>query len=223
MQTEVEFRFRVDPAAASSFLSGMRFLKEEKQRDVYLDTADGRLFRMGVFIRERDGSTVDFKFNLEDRENRHEHCEEHSFAMPFAQHDASRFSGVCARLGLAMPSSFRLEDFKSFNRFGDFIIIEKTRRKYHDGEFTFCLDDVRGFGTFLEIESMAAAGIDLEDLKRRMAERVGALRPEFLPTGYIELFVKEKDPELYKKGRYLLKEDRVIDGGAGNNIKGIHI
>lgn len=208
MHTEVEFRFKVDPAAAKGFLSGMRFLKEERQKDVYLDTADGMLFRMGVFLRERNGGTVDFKFNLEDPENRHEHCEEHSFALPFGQHDAERFSGVCARLGLAMPSRFHLDEFKKINGLGDFVIIDKNRRKYHDGEFTFCLDDVSGFGTFLEIESMARESVDLDALKRRMIWRVSDLRPEFLPTGYIELFVKQKDPELYKKGKYLLKVDR---------------
>jgi hypothetical protein len=55
---------------------------------------------------------------------------------------------------------------------------------------------------------MASQDSNLEGLKKRMIERARGFNPKFLPTGYIELFVKKKDPNLYKQGRYLLHEDK---------------
>jgi adenylate cyclase class IV len=207
--TEVEFRFPLrDEKHARDFLSELQFIRKASQKDVYLDTESGGLFRRGIFLRERNGRTLDFKFNLEDVENRHEDCDEHSFSLPLSGKDAAGLANVCVKLGLRIPSAMDLDDFKRINGLREFVIIDKVREKFTDGEFTYCLDNVRGFGPFLEIESMAAQGADLESLKRRMMEKVSAFSPQFMPTGYIELFVRQRDFNLYMKGRYLFEEDK---------------
>ena len=206
---EVEFRFAVDDENETrGFLDGLEFLGRTRQKDVYFDTRSGEFFKRGVFIRTRNGKTLEFKFNLEDAENRHEDCEEHSFPLPMPADVLERLGKVCKRLGLDAPDVPDAERLMQMNGLGEFVTIDKTRERFREGEFVFCLDDVKGMGKFLEIESMAQQGIDLDGLKKRMAERVKIFRPRFLPTGYIELFVRRKDFDLYKQGRYLLEEDR---------------
>lgn len=206
---EVEFRFRVDDGdKVRDFLSRLEFLGRIQQKDTYFDTESRDLFKRGIFIRSRNGESLDFKFNLEDAENKHEDCDEHSFPLPMPEDDLERLNGVCRRLGMETTDAADLERFIEINKLKEFIIIEKTRARFKDDEFLFCLDDVRGFGRFLEIEAMTTPGSDLEGLKKRMAERVRALNPRFLPVGYIELFVKEREPNLYRQGRFLLHEDR---------------
>lgn len=206
---EVEFRFRVsDERKAREFLDGLEFIRRFKQRDVYFDTASGDMFKRGIFIRARDGRTLDFKFNLEDVENRHEDCDEHSFALPLSDSDAGRLGRLCRGIGIRAPPVISIPGLLMTNDLQEFVVIEKVREKFSDGDFTYTLDDVKGFGLFLEIEAMAMEGSDLEELKRRMVERIRGLNPKFLPTGYVELFVKKLDPGLYKQGRYLLDEDK---------------
>ena len=206
---EVEFRFEVtDEKRADDFLSKLTFVKKSHQRDIYFDTDAGDLFKRGIFLRTRNGKTLDFKFNLEDNENKHEDCDEHSFVLPLSEDDWQRLASVCKRLGLKIPKVIELERILESNKLKEFVVIDKVRKEFSDGEFTFCFDDVKNFGKFLEIEAMAAKGADLDGLKRRMVERVRALNPKFLPTGYIELFVKKKDFNLYKQGRFILHEDK---------------
>jgi len=206
---EVEFRFEVkDENKIRDFMNKLVFLGKTQQRDVYFDTESGDLFKRGVFIRTRNGKSLDFKFNLEDMENKHEDCDEHSFSLPISEDDLEKMNKVCNRLGLESLNVASLERLIEINSLKEFIIIDKKREKFKDGEFVFCLDDIRGFGKFLEIESMASQDSNLEELKRRMIERVKIFNPKFLPTGYVELFVKRKDFNLYKQGRYLLDEDK---------------
>lgn len=206
---EVEFRFEIhDESKVREFLNRLTFLSKIQQKDIYFDTESGDLFKRGIFIRSRNGKSLDFKFNLEDLENKHEHCDEHSFSLPISEKDLESLNIVCDRLGLESLNVANLEKFMGNNKLKEFVIIDKTREKFKDDDFVFCLDDVNGFGKFLEIESMALQDSDLEELKRRMIERVKIFNPKFLPTGYIELFVKRKDFNLYKQGRYLIDEDK---------------
>lgn len=206
---EVEFRFQIaDEGLVEDFLSKLVFVKKSSQRDVYFDTDAGDLFKRGIFIRTRNGKTLDFKFNLGDEENKHEHCDEHSFSLPLLGSDREGLAGVCKRLGLRIPEADGLEKLLEANGLREFVVIDKVRKEFRDSEFTFCFDDVKGLGKFLEIEAMTAEDADLDGLKSRMVERVRTLNPRFLPTGYIELFVKKKDFNLYKQGRFILHEDK---------------
>ena len=206
---EVEFRFRVtEKKKAREFLESLEFIKRSRQKDVYFDTASGDMFKRGIFIRARDGRTLDFKFNLKDVENKHEHCDEHSFALPLSGNDAGRLVGVCERLGIRAPPVISMPGLLKTNDLQEFVVIDKVREKFRDEDFSYTLDYVKGFGLFLEIEAMAMEDSDLEELKRKMLEKIRGLNPSFMPTGYVELFVKKLNPGLYKQGRYLLDEDK---------------
>jgi adenylate cyclase class IV len=206
---EVEFRFQVtNESEVRDFLNRLTFLKRISQNDVYYDTESGDFFKRGIFMRSRNGKALDFKFNLEDEENKHEDCNERSFPLPISGSDLDGLKKVCDLLGLKAPDAADMEEFMRINSLREFVVIDKVREEFSDDEFVFCLDDVKGFGKFLEIEAMASPGSDLKEIKERMIKRVSVFNPKFLPTGYIELVVKKKNLDLYKQGRYLLEEDK---------------
>jgi adenylate cyclase class IV len=203
---EVEFRFRIDDEKrARDFLKMLEFLGKARQKDIYLDTESREMYKRGIFIRTRNGKRLDFKFNLED--DAHEDCDEHTFSLPLSPEDGERLGAVCRTLGLRVPKAISMEGFLKANGMHEFVVIDKVREKFRDDEFTYSFDSVKGFGIFLEIESMAESGTDLASLKERMKERVRPLDPKFIPTGYIELFVREIDHDLYRQGRFLFDED----------------
>ncbi|MBU0899075.1 MAG: CYTH domain-containing protein [Nanoarchaeota archaeon] len=205
---EVEFRFKVeDEEKINNFLKRLTFVKRKTQNDIYFDTPLGDFYKKGIFMRNRNNKSLDFKFNLEDIENKHEECEEFSFSLPISENDLEKINRVCKIIGLESLMTANLEDFLKTNNLKELVIIDKTRDVYRDGIFSFCLDDIKGFGKFLEIETMLDDDKNLESLKKTMLQKISTLNPKLLPIGYIELFIKEKDFNLYKQGRFLLEED----------------
>ncbi len=215
---EVEFKFQVlDENEVLEFLKKLEFVSEKRGMDVYLDTAEGNLFKKGIFVRIRDGESLDFKYNLE--QNWHEHCDEHSFILPL-----ENISGVndnCKILGLVEVKK-DLEEFKVKNNLMESVVIDKKRKKFKDEEFEYCLDFIEGLGLFLEIEAEGTEkseisgtaqggkeGEDLEAVKARMKEKLKDLKLKIITTGYVELYWRKHNFDLYKQGRYLLEEDKV--------------
>lgn len=203
---EIELKFQVlDENQVFDFLKNLEFVSEKRMVDVYLDTAEGDLFKRGIFVRVRDGRKLDFKYNLEE-DDRHEHCNEHSFILPLK--DVPGVNKNCKILGLCEIEG-SLEEFKLKNKLVESVIVDKVRKKFKDDEFEYCLDLVRGMGLFLEIEAEGREGDDLEAVKTRMREKLKGLALKKITTGYNEIYWRKHNFDLYKQGRYLLEEDKV--------------
>jgi adenylate cyclase class IV len=206
---EVELKFQVlDETQIIKFLKDLKFLSRKRIVDVYLDTENADLYKKGFFIRIRDNRTLDFKYNLEDLENKHEHCEEHSFSLPLTTSSLGSINKVCNALGLLGITKPDLEELKSKNNFLDSMVIDKVRERYEDENFGFCFDDVKGMGKFLEVETHADSDKGLEEIKDRMRERIKNLKLKLITTGYNELYWRKHNPEFYKQGKYHLEEDK---------------
>jgi predicted adenylyl cyclase CyaB len=208
---EVELKLQIlDEAQVKNFLKDLSFISEKRVVDTYLDTKDANLFKKGFFVRIRDNKTLDFKYNLEDIENKHEHCEEHSFSLPLTIDSLDSLNRVCKILGLAEIKNPDLEELLTENSFINFMIIDKTRKTYKDEDFVFCFDVVKGMGKFLEIEAHANIGDDLEKIKNKMREKIKNLKLKSITIGYGELYWKKHNAEIYKQGKYLLEEDKHV-------------
>ena len=206
---EIELKFQIlDEQQAIDFLEKLSFINEKRIVDTYLDTKDARLYKKGFFIRIRDSKTLDFKYNLEDVENKHEHCEEHSFSLPLTADSLDSINRVCSILGLIEIKNPDLEKLKTENNFINSVIINKTRKIYKDEDFVFCFDDVKGMGKFLEIEAHASNQDNLEKIKNKMRDKIKNLKLKLITTGYNELYWKKHNPEIYKQGKYHLEEDK---------------
>jgi adenylate cyclase class IV len=84
-----------------------------------------------------------------------------------------------------------------------------VRASYTYDLFTIAIDEVKDLGTFLEIELMAEKSDDLEEVKNRMRLALAGLKLKPLRLGYCSQVVKKQNFECYRRGRYVLPEDRI--------------
>ncbi len=210
MSIEIELKFQIlDETQIKEFLKNLDFISRKRIVDIYLDTKDADLYKKGFFIRIRDNKTLDFKFNLEDLEKKHEHCEEHSFSLPLTSNSLEKINKVCKVLDLIGIMNPSLEELKTKNNFIDSMVIDKIRQRYKDENFGFCFDDVKNMGKFLEIEAHVSNEKNIEKIKNRMREKIKNLKLKLITTGYNELYWKKHNPEIYKQGKYHLEEDKI--------------
>ena len=206
---EVELKFQVlDESEIRKFIKNLKFITRKRIVDKYLDTENADLYKKGLFIRIRDDKTLDFKYNLEDTECKHEHCEEHSFLLPLTLDSLDSVNKIFKVLNLNTVTNPSIDEIMNRNEFIVSITNDKTREIYRDEKFEFCIDDIENLGKFIEIEIHAAKEDNLEEIKTLMRERVRGLKLKLITTGYNELYWKRHDPEIYKQGKYHLEEDR---------------
>jgi adenylate cyclase class IV len=206
---EVELKFQIlDEIQVREFIKNLKFISRRKIVDKYLDTKNADLYKKGLFIRIRDDNNMDFKYNLEDTECKHEHCEEHSFSLPLTIDSLVSINKICRVLSLNNIMNPNIEEFMTRNNLIVSITNDKIREVYRDEKFEFCLDDVKGLGKFIEIEMHAAKEDDLEKIKDAMRERIRGLKIKLITTGYNELYWKKNNSDIYRQGKYHLEEDK---------------
>lgn len=206
---EIELKFQIlDESKVRDFLKNLKLIDKRRIVDFYLDTKNADLYKKGFFIRIRDNKILDFKYNLDDIESKHEHCEEHSFPLPIRIDSLDTINRICKILRLVEIATPDLDEFRANNNFIDSVIIDKTREKYKDENFEFCFDNVKDIGKFLEVETHATTKDVLETIKNKMRERINGLKLKLITTGYNELYWKKHNIEIYKQGKYHLEEDK---------------
>jgi len=217
---EVEIKYQVlDPEKLISVFP--KLPKGKINIDIYLDTKEGYFFQKGIFIRIRDNQKLDFKFNFEDGgigKYDHTHCDEYSYLLPLKETDKESFQEVCEILKL-IPFSKSLEDFISSNKLCELVIVEKERTTFPQNNFQITIDKLKNIGTFIEIEkdieiqenvSKKEEKEILDKIKSDIRNFVSSLglNVKEIKIGYCEIALKQKDYKLYKKGQYVLEEDR---------------
>ena len=154
--TEIEKRYQVTNLDLSLLLDKCTFQSEKRVVDVYLDTPDAAHYRNGVFIRIRDGKTIDVKFNPEHVQGGqgtdHVSCAEYSFTEPLSENDTDKFQALTKLVGLSQPNGATFQDFIAHNNLQEFLTLDKIRKTYTHENLTVVVDNVADFGTFLEVE-----------------------------------------------------------------------
>lgn len=217
---EVEFKFEVLHPEKVRFLEELEFRGEKTVNDIYLDTKNADLFRRGIFVRIRNGKTLDFKFNPEQfdakpGEGIHEHCMEYNFSLPLQKNDLPKLNEVLGDLELLPISVADLDSLRKQNQWIDSQVFNKTRKKYAKPPFEYCLDEVENFGTFLEIEATTQDRREAEKLKEKIREDAQKLDLKLITTGYNELWWRKNDHDIYRQGKFLLEEDKPFYGVSG--------
>ena len=185
--------------------------QEKTQVDIYYDTPKYDLIKAGNFLRIRDDKKLDFKTNLDDAT--HLYCKETSFLIKEIEQKQKEINNVLRVIGL--PSDQSYNNFDSFIQINEFIVlapIKKIRKTYKVEEnFTVYIDEVENMGLFLEAEYV----IEAEDISPEEAQTHKKRMNEFLLTnniisnddeavniGYVELYLKEHNREVYEMGLY---------------------
>lgn len=209
---EFEIKARADDQEALAALlpATMPALEKTSQLDVYYDTSGRSLYERGMFLRVRNMKILELKAAPVSAGTDHFWCGE----LPAqVENDPTGIGAIAAAIGAQMNRErVRCEtmpDLIQAFALEVFVEIRKTRVTYHLDDADIAVDDVQGLGRFIEIEVYDSAK---RDYYRDLAATVGLIH---LPVGYVELLLREKEPATYRRGRYLLAEDRSVDVNRG--------
>lgn len=213
MSIEIELRYEVlKPEELILFLAPFKQLYHTRDRDIYFDTYEAKLYQRGIFIRIRNNKKLEIKFNracLEDPSLAiQDYCEEHSFSLPLQENVLSKLNALLISLGLKAAVYADIENLKAENNFIEHYVLDKVRTAYSYESFTVSVDKVAELGTFLEIELMADTVDNLEGVKKAMKSLLLKLSLQPLKTGYGTLLLRKKNFEQYLLGRFILEEDK---------------
>lgn len=175
------------------------------QEDVYFDTIDKKLYKLGIFIRSRNGEIVEIKFNPNNEDSSHLDCEETRFELPLSQSGVSALKSFLDQFVTFDPDTIDQENIQTILQslgLYKFVTISKRRKIYSKPGVEFCIDSVENLGEFIEIES-----ID-QDLSKKYQDWANSEGIKIIPVGYVELYLRKHDFPTYITGRYILDEDR---------------
>lgn len=182
-------------------LSGY-FIEEPRKRilDIYYDNIDYDLLHTGIFIRQR-GKRIDIKYLISQED--HCVCNEYNVDLDCFHQGNRELLDILAKLNLKF-SGTNFESFLEENNLCILLKIDKTRKKFKEGNVTVCLDEVQGLGRFIEIEStfpelkdIQTAKSALQEIVKQKVEFQGEYHEEH--TGYVELYLKGNNPAAYKR------------------------
>ena len=203
--TSLSIELKFDLCSARSDLplrSPAKYLGTVHERDVYYDVA-GRfdLLRSGCFLRVRNNSALEFKFDG-SQPTSHEYCYETTFGLPLCRQDLTPLSQTLSRCGLRAAADLNsIDEILEKNDLSVLVVISKVREIFKLHEFKICRDAVEDLGQFLEIEfDTSDLNCDVKAVTRRMQEMISDPDLPIVRTGYVELLLARARPELLSSG-----------------------
>lgn len=219
--TEFETKFQLaggmDAAQLAAYLN-ITWSGEKHQRDEYYDTRDAALFVRGIFLRVRESSRFQIKFNEDDlasgMSSGHTRCTEIDCPLEFSDADTQELAIVLTKLGLQYKHERRCFDVFAKNNLDEVLVIDKVRQRADVPGGRFYFDAVDGLGTYLEVEmdhAEAAGGIMAAYFDQlRLLVNDGVLIP--IDTGYNALYWRNRNFDVYMRCPYVMAKDRKAVG-----------
>jgi len=128
---EIEKKYHVLEADLGALLAKFDYVSEKQVVDEYFDTADGKFYRDGIFIRIRNQKTLDVKFNPAHLGRRnvtdHVSCSEYSFCEPFHDDDFNTFEELGRLIGTANPAGQTFASFLEPNQLVPLLYLSKFK------------------------------------------------------------------------------------------------
>ncbi|MCE2715795.1 MAG: CYTH domain-containing protein [Pseudomonadota bacterium] len=208
---EIEKRFYV-LEDLKDFLVSKKFTSSKVISDEYLDTPDGLFYQDGIYIRVRNGKSLDFKFNPEHLGSHNVEygasCHEYNIELPFESSTISIIETLQKIISIKCPHPYTFEEFLRANNLQSLMVLQKIRDIYEDETFIVAVDKFSDLGTFVEFEAKKFMSSD-SFFKELVAITKGLhLKP--LNSGYFELRLREINESLYLKGKYLIDEEEKV-------------
>lgn len=209
MMIEIEKKYRVlDRGQIEAFLKPLTSVSTGHLVDMYYDTPEGSYYQRGIFIRTRNNKTLDIKFNPEhlkgDKGKDHVVCSEYNFEIPLRSCSTQLFQDLVEMIGIKQPSVCSLEAFFLENDLAPLVTIDKSRKTYQNERCMIALDELDGFGAFIEFEAIDGTQ-NVQDFIEYVNELTNGLSLEPIASGYVEFALRQTNEALYKKGKYLLE------------------
>ena len=206
MIQEYEIKSEITPAQVNTICKNYSTDNEFYQIDEYFDTKEGSLFETGVFVRVRDNNTLDIKYNPNFLDTSHTVCNEYSYSGSLTPRNKQEIYDLLRDISLlpeVKSEHDKIRDFLMEIGLTSFVTINKKRRKILlDSKIDCVIDEIKGIGTFVELE------VNTEDLLPLLKKWIDNLNLKNIPIGYVELWLKKHDIETYLRGRYILEDDK---------------
>jgi adenylate cyclase class IV len=210
---EIEKKYQLLSADIHELAEKLSYAGEKQVVDNYFDTLDGQFYQDGIFIRIRNQSSLDVKFNPDHlgKSNISEYasCHEYSFREPFQESDDLLFKNLGSLTRLCSPAGASFQSFLDANNLYPLLVIDKMRQTYTNELYTVVVDRVKNLGIFMEVEYSGPQdhGLPLKQILAGIDALVKELPAKPLSTGCFEMILRQKNFELYKKGKYLLEKN----------------
>lgn len=212
---EIEKKYQVNGASLDDLLAHFEYVGEKRVVDEYVDTAEGEWYQRGIFIRIRNGGSLDIKFNPDhlDKTDATDHvaCHEYNFREPFGEGEAEQLRILKNLIGLEIEGVDSFATLLERNQLESLMVIDKSRKTYGNEDFVAVIDNIQGLGIFLEIEYTGPEGRSLESVLEEIDRLMKAVPATPLNSGSFEMILREQNYELYRKGKYLLADDLEAD------------
>jgi len=211
---EIEKKYQLLCTDICELTKKLSYAGEHRVVDDYFDTIDGQFYQDGVFIRIRNQSSLDIKFNPDHlgKSNVSEHvsCHEYSFREPFQETDSPLFKSLESLINFRLPTGVSFQSFLDANNLRPFIAIDKIRQTYTNELYNVVVDHIKNLGVFMEVEYSGPQDEDLqlEGILAGIDTLMKDIPATPLSTGCFEMILRQENFDLYKKGKYLLEGDR---------------
>ncbi len=197
---EYEIKSEATDTVVKELTDGLALESESIVADVYYDVPEFKLFRVGAFLRLRNGSVFETKYNEDLADSRHLSCKEGVYPTPLSDQSVKaldEFLGTFANIAPLTGAG----DYLKSRHLQPIVTLVKRRRNYIRNDVTISVDHVDDLGLFIELEATGPESISsVSDLASQYHLRN-------CPVGYVEMYLRKHNHGLYKQGRYLLAED----------------
>ena len=190
---EYEIKFIGNRINHSKFVDGLSYVGTKHQNDTYYDTPNFTLFLNAVFLRCRNKKIIDIKYNFDQSDKTHLFCNENSFTLPLSEEAKNGLDIFLSQLIQPIQSS---DDLLKNYQLEEFVAINKSRDIYQGKDIEVSFDTIDNLGEFIEIEARTEKGID--DINNLIHKE----KIQRIQIGYVELYLKQHNYELYQKGKY---------------------
>lgn len=206
---EVELKYKVSSSTQMSIRQKLQDVSAptiSNNTDIYYDTQQFDLLQQAVFVRLRNSSQLEFKFN-EQAQKAHVQSIERTFPLSIMLHQ-DKAQAMNALFRRFLPDWHDVHNVKAAldeNALIELARIRKQREVYRDKDIAIMLDNVEGIGRFLEIETQCEECTDTCEALARLqayASRLDTNLSKPVPVGYVELWLREHNPQVYQMGVY---------------------
>ncbi len=203
---EVELKCEILPAAwfrLREHLRSMQLTRTIKNSDIYYDTVAFNFLRQAVFVRIRNQSRLEFKFN-EQADTTHVQSTERDFALEPAPEQGKKMNELFSRFLPTWEEAPTVATALRRNNLHELAYINNMRQQYRADDMLLCVDHVEGLGDFLEVEIQCEEDTDTSQALSRLQHFIADLALQPLPVGYVELWLRLHHPQIYQQGKYQL-------------------
>ncbi len=204
---EVELKCELFPEALSKLKEKIRYLQFHgvvQSLDRYYDTSGFDLLQQAVFVRVRNNSQLQFKYN-EGRDEAHVQSLERVFPLPpETAQQVEEMNALFARFSPTWHAEPDFEVARATNGLIELAQIKKIREVYSNDEIRMSIDHVAGLGDYLEVELQCEEGADTSKALAKLRTFVSELSTQPVNIGYVEMWLRVHNPQVYQLGRYRL-------------------